>query len=86
MGHIKREFITIAKGRSKELARNLEVLSKFAVLGVVSPHDYDMVVAYLKDIGAKFTTKGKTLIWLDILPESLQEMFTRKPKKKSKQL
>jgi len=82
MGHIKRAFITVARGRSKELAQKLEVLSKFAVLGVVSPMEFEMVCSYLKDIGAKYKTKGKTLIWLDVLPESLQNLFLKTKNKR----
>lgn len=85
MGHIKREFLAVAKGRSRDLYLQLETLSKFAVLGVVSPMEFEMVTAYLKDIGAKFKTKGKTLIWLEVLPESLQNLFLKtKNKRKCK--
>ena len=82
MGFIKREFITIAKGRSKQLALQLETLSKFAVLGVMTPYEFDTVCSFLKDIGAKFKTKGKSLIWLEVLPESLQNLFLKKKNKK----
>lgn len=84
MGHIKQTFITIAKGRSAKLAQNLQVLSQFAVLGVVNPTEFNAVCAYLKQIGTNFKTKDKTLIWLEVLPESLQQLFLRKPKKKVK--
>lgn len=81
MGYIKKEFIEVAKGRSKDLALQLLTLSKFAVVGVMTEYDFNAVCDFLKQIGAKFNTKGKKLIWLEVLPEILQNLFLNKKTK-----
>ncbi len=77
MQYIKQEFLTVAKGRSKDLFRMLLTLSKFAVVGVMTDGDFDIVCNYLRDIGAKFGSNAKNIIWLNIYPKSLQRLHTK---------
>jgi hypothetical protein len=77
MPYIKQTHITEAKKLSKQLAGRLITLSKFAVVGVITEEDFNSTCAYLKQIGANFNTNNKRLIWLEILPQTLKDLFTK---------
>lgn len=71
------QHIIEARKLSKQLASRLVTLSKFAVVGVITEEDFNATCNYLQNIGAKFNTNNKFLIWLEILPQTLKDLFTK---------
>lgn len=77
MPYIKQTHIIEARRISKQLASRLVTLSKFAVVGVITEEDFNSTCAYLEQIGANFGTNNRFLIWLEILPKTLKDLFTK---------